>query len=101
MRETIPAVQDCAALAFQEFYDFLRLVSLNTHLLQRLAKMLEESIKVGVVQPLLPRLCMGGSNVFACIYDTSAEEHGDNHTLSCAQVRHIGTIEEVAESFIS
>src|SRR5437870_1348410 len=62
------AIQDCAALAFQEFHDFLRLVSLDAHFLERRARVLEKSIEVSVVQSLLPRLCMGGGNIFACIY---------------------------------
>src|SRR5947209_19043869 len=96
------AIQGCAALAFQEFHDFLRLVSLDAHFLERRARVLEKSIEVSVVQSLLPRLCMGGGNIFACIYiyDASAEEHGDEHTLPCKQVPHIGGLKEVADTFI-
>src|SRR5439155_4838702 len=46
------AIQDCAALAFQEFHDFLRLVSLDAHFLERRARVLEKSIEVSVVQSL-------------------------------------------------
>jgi hypothetical protein len=100
MEKTISAIQDRAALTFQEFHDFLRLVSLDTHFLKRRAKVLEESIEVSVVQALLPRLRMGGGNIFACIYDTPPKEHGDKHTLPCEQVRHITTPEEVADAVI-
>src|SRR6516165_8613715 len=45
-------------------------------------------------------MCMGGGNIFACIDDASAEEHGDEHTLACEQVRHIGTLKEAADTVI-
>jgi hypothetical protein len=43
---------------------------------------------------------MRGMNIFACIHDSSAQKHGDEHALQGAEVRHIGASKEVAEAFI-
>jgi hypothetical protein len=43
--------------------------------------MLEERIEVSVVQPLLTRPHMGGSNIFAFIDDSFTENHGNKHAL--------------------
>src|SRR5207302_2061198 len=53
------AIQDCAALAFQEFHDFLRLVSLDAHFLERRARVLEKGIDQ---RSLLRPLSMGMEN---------------------------------------
>lgn len=99
-KKTISEIQDCAAFAFKEFHDLLRLVRLDADFLKRCSKVFEKSIEVSVVQPLLPHLRMGGSNIFACIYDASAKQHGKKHTLSCHQMSLIAMLEERTETFI-
>jgi hypothetical protein len=39
-------------------------------------------------------------DIFACIRGWTAEEHGNEHSLPCAEVRHIGSLKEVAEAII-
>jgi hypothetical protein len=43
---------------------------------------------------------MGTMNIFACIHNSSTEEHGNEHTLPGVEVRHIGAFKERAEAFI-
>jgi len=47
--QTVSGIQDRAASTFEKFGDLLRLVSLDTHLLQRLAKVLKKPVEMPVV----------------------------------------------------
>jgi len=69
-------------------------------LFQSFAKVIEKQIKVRAVQPVVPGPCMRLMDVFACIRGWTAEEHGNEHSLPCAEVRHIGSFKEVAEAII-
>src|SRR5438132_12919306 len=61
------AIQDCAALAFQEFHDFLRLVSLDAHFLERRARVLEKSIEVRCRSIPAPA-AVHGRRYYLCVY---------------------------------
>src|SRR5205807_8846698 len=91
---------DSVSSTFQKFDDFLHLVCLNPHFFQSCAKVFEKRIEVRVVQPVVSRPRMSAMNIFACIHNSSTEEHGNEHTLPGAEVRHIGAFEEVAEAII-
>jgi hypothetical protein len=43
---------------------------------------------------------MSGMDIIARIHNSSAEKHGDKHTLPSAQVRHIGSFKKVAECVV-
>lgn len=52
-----------------------------------------------VIQTSISGLGMGGTNIFSRIYPP-AQQHGNEHRLVRAQVRHVNTLEERVQSFI-
>src|SRR5207245_1124937 len=97
---TTSPIQDGGAFAFQTFYHLLRALRFHSHFIECCAKVLEEGIKMRIVQSLLPRLRMSGSDLLAGIYDSSAQKHGNEHTLPGVQVLHVGCFEKVTQSLI-
>ena len=74
------AIQNCAALSFQEFYDSIRLVILDAYFLQRRAEMLQEGIEVSVVQSRL-QIRMDLTDVSTRVRFGSAKQSGNKHIL--------------------
>jgi hypothetical protein len=93
-------VQDSATFCFDKPRNLFHLLGVYAHFIQRFAKVLQKPIEMPVVQPLLPRMRMGSSDILACIDDSTPEDHGDKHVLPSAQLRHIGTFEKGAEGVI-
>src|SRR5712692_4676190 len=93
---TSSAIQDRGAFAFQKFYHLLCALRFHSHFVECCAKVLEEGIKMRIVQSLLPRLRVSGSHLLAGIYNSSAQKHGNEHTLPGIQVLHVGCFEKVA-----
>jgi hypothetical protein len=98
--EAVSAIQHSVASTFKKFHDLLRLVMVDTHFIQRFAKVPKKCVEMTIVQPLLPRIRMSGKDIFARIDDSSPEEHGDKHALPSAQVRHIGILKKVTDVVI-
>src|SRR5216684_547859 len=97
---TASAIQDGSAFAFHKFYHLLRAFCFHSHFIECCAKVLEEGIKMGFVQSALPRLRMSGSDVLAGIYNSSAQKHGNEHTLPGRQVPHVGSFKKGAQILI-
>src|SRR5260370_4267729 len=93
---TTSAIQDRGTFAFQKFQHLLRAIRFHSHFIECCAKVLEESIKMRIVQCMLPRSCMSGSHILSGIYNSSAQKHGNEHTLPGVQVLHVRSFEEVA-----
>jgi len=92
-------VQYGSSFAFQSFHDFLGILRLDSHFFQGDAKVLEEQVEVRVVQTVISGAGMGVMNTFPCIH-SSAEEHGNEHSLSGPEVCHVNSLKEMAQAII-
>jgi hypothetical protein len=92
-------VQYGSSLAFQTFHDFLGILRLDSHFFQGYAKVLEEQVEVRIVQTVISGAGMGVRNTFPCIH-SSAEEHGNEHSLSGPEVCHVNSLKEIAQAII-
>ena len=61
--------------------------------------MIEEQVEVCLVQTVVSRVGMGVMNIFPCIH-SSAEEHGNEHSLPRPEVRHVSSLKEMAQVVI-
>ena len=99
-RDSISAIQHCSTLIFQKLHNLVRLVSFDSHFLQRRSKVSEKRIKVSVGQTLLPRPGVGRGQIFAFVSHAPAKDHGDKHPLPGEKVLQVGILEEVTNRFI-
>jgi hypothetical protein len=60
---------------------------------------LEEQVEVRIVQTVISGTGMGVTNIFPCIH-SSAEEHGNQHSLPGPEVRHVNSFKEMAQAII-
>jgi hypothetical protein len=81
------------------FMTFSALFRLDSHFLQRSAKVLEEQVEMRFAQTVISGPGMRAMNLFACVHST-AEEHGNEHNLPGAEVRHVSLLKEVAKAII-
>jgi hypothetical protein len=88
-----------SSLAFQTFHDFLGILWLDSHFFQSCAKMLEEQVEVRIVQTVISGAGVGVMNILPCIH-SSAEEHRNEHHLPGPEVRHVNSLEELAQAII-
>jgi hypothetical protein len=89
-------LQHGTSLAFKTFHDLLGILRLDSNFFQGYAKVLDEQVKVPIVQTLISGLGMGVMNIFPCV-SPSAEKHGNLHSLSGTDVRHINSFKEMAQ----
>jgi hypothetical protein len=94
--EAASCIQNRPSLPFQKFHDFLGIFRLDSHFFQGGAKVLEEQVEGRIVQTVTSGLGMGDVNIFAGVH-SSAEQHGNEHQLPGAEVRHVSLSKEVAE----
>jgi len=61
--------------------------------------MMEEQIEVSIVQTFISGPGMGITNILPCIHST-AEKHGNQHSLPGPDVRHVNSFKEMAQAII-
>lgn len=61
--------------------------------------MLEEQVEVCLVQTVVSRVGMGVVHIFPRIH-SSAEEHGNEHSLPRPEVRHVNALKEMTQVVI-
>jgi hypothetical protein len=54
---------------------------------------------VRIVQTVISRAGVGVMNISSCIH-SSAEEHGNEHSLSGPEVCHVSSLKEIAQAII-
>jgi hypothetical protein len=92
-------VQYGSSLAFQTFHDYLGFLRLDSHFFQGYAKVLEEQVEVLIAQTVISGAGMGVMNTLPCIH-SSAEEHGNEHSLSGPEVCNVNALKEMAQAII-
>jgi hypothetical protein len=95
----ISFVQYRSSLTFQAFSDFLGILRFDSNFFQGGAKVLEEQVEVRMVQTVVSRLGMSVMHILPCIH-SSAEEHGNEHSLPGPEVRHVNSLKELAQAII-
>lgn len=93
------SIQDSFAPFFQQFRDLLNIFRLHSDFFQSSAKVLDKQVEVRGFHTVISGLGMRNMNVFAGVH-SSAEEHGKEHNLPGAKVRHVSFCEEPAEVII-
>jgi hypothetical protein len=92
-------IEDNLALAFQRLDNFRGIFRLHSDFFESIAKVFEKEVEVLMGHALIPGQGVGIANVLARIYP-STEEHGDEHNLPGAEMRHVSLRKEAAESFV-
>jgi hypothetical protein len=87
------------SFSFQEFYDFLCIFGFHPDFCQGRVKMLQEQVKVRVIQTMISGSGMDFMKIFPGIH-TPAQYHGDEHNLPRAQVRHVYSFKIMAQFLI-
>ncbi len=94
------AMHHSVASTFNKFRYLVHFISLDAEFIQRFAKVRKKSVKMPIVQPLLPRMRVSSMDILARIHNSPAEKHGDKHALPSSQLRHIGSFKKGTECVI-
>jgi hypothetical protein len=87
------------SFSLQEFYNFLRIFGFHSDFYQGCVKMLQEEIKVRLVQTMISGSSMHFMKIFPGIH-TPAQDHGNEHDLPRPQVRHVYSFKKMAQFLI-
>ena len=69
-----------SSLTLQTFPDYLGIFRFDSHYFQGCTKVVEEKVKVLIIQTEMSRWSVGLMNILSCVH-CSSEEHGNEHGL--------------------